>query len=582
MASPGPLPHLWIQGHAQTEDFHRSGGGHKKIRDVERRAHGTALLKELREAVEEFERLRDDQDLTLDELRALGVVLVLEGADAAFPLKVRSLDSTTRHKSPRPQWLLLSVIPATDVRPERAQVWVSDEYRSRFLALFEDYLGKTTKEKKNPKNLELVANIGRIRRAVLNDLWQSKEPPPTQGTYWWELWLRRTDDALDRVRTYAGVIGAEVAVRSLTLNDRTVVWINARWQDLQGLPFTDVPLAEIRQPEFVDAIQDLSRDDQQELADDLVRRLQPRDDPSAPAVCHLDTGVRRSHALLSGSLAEADVHSVVGSPGGADVDGHGTAMAGLALFGPLDVPLLSTAPIVLEHRLESVKMLPDPGRAENDPLAYGLITAQAVAQPEATVARPRVFCMPITTKADGNDGEPTLWSASVDALAAGTDIGQADNGIQLLGAPDPAAARLLLVSGGNVAVTDFQPDYRAACDVSMVQDPAQAWNALTVGACTDLDETPSSPDFAGWAPLAERGDVSPYSRTSTFFDGKWPIKPEICLEGGNVLTDGAGDYAVDHPLVSLATTDARDDSALGAANATSAATAQAARLAALV
>jgi hypothetical protein len=53
------------------------------------------------------------------------------------------------------------------------------------------------------------------------------------------------------------------------------------------------------------------------------------------------------------------------------------------------------------------------------------------------------------------------------------------------------------------------------------------------------------------------------------------------MEGGNVLSDGATDFVGDHPAVSVRTADARDDLALGSANATSAATAQAARLAAL-
>jgi hypothetical protein len=53
------------------------------------------------------------------------------------------------------------------------------------------------------------------------------------------------------------------------------------------------------------------------------------------------------------------------------------------------------------------------------------------------------------------------------------------------------------------------------------------------------------------------------------------------MEGGNVLFDGTDAWHERHPLLSLRTTDARDDLALGSANATSAATAQAARLAAL-
>ena len=62
-------------------------------------------------------------------------------------------------------------------------VWVSDEYRAKFLELFEDYLTKDT-DAGNARNRELVANIGRIRAAVLEDLWQSegsRMPPVPAG-----------------------------------------------------------------------------------------------------------------------------------------------------------------------------------------------------------------------------------------------------------------------------------------------------------------------------------------------------------------------------------------------------------------
>jgi len=51
------------------------------------------------------------------------------------------------------------------------------------------------------------------------------------------------------------------------------------------------------------------------------------------------------------------------------------------------------------------------------------------------------------------------------------------------------------------------------------------------------------------------------------------------MEGGNLLTDGT-DFHDGHPLLTVRTTSARDDLALTSANATSAATAQAARIAA--
>jgi hypothetical protein len=575
------LAHLLVRDRADTYDFTRSGRGDPRVRPVEARTHGVSMRCQLDTALGEIDEERQAVDLDEEELRALGSIVVLEGEDPAYPLRLDSLEQLSRHrKKPKvPKWLVLSVLPAGDAEDdrERAQVWVADTYRGAFLAQFEKYVATAEGEGK-PKNAELVANVGRIRRAILRDLWQSDGEPPTSGRLWWELWLRREVGATDLLRRYAADRELRVVERALALHDRVVVWVEADWQDLEALPFTSVPLAEIRRPEFVETIEDLTRPDQEELAEDLADRLRPAGE-SAPAVCHLDTGIRRTHVLLTGSLSEADVHSVVPGPIG-DAQNHGTQMAGLALLGPLDDPLLASSTVHLRHRLESVKLLPDSEGDAHDPLAYGVVTAEAVALPEATVARQRVFCMPITKESE-RPGEPTLWSASVDALASGVDIDSSNNGIALLGAPDPDAARLIVISAGNVVGFDAA-DYLSACDLAHVEEPAQAWNALTVGAHTDLDDLPTDPAFSGWRALGEAGDLSPHSRTSVRFPRrKWPLKPDICMEGGNVLTDGADDFHESHPLLSVRTTDARDDLALSSTFATSAATAQAARLAAV-
>ena len=247
---------------------------------------------ELREALGEQDQARDQLEPSLEELRALGVIVVLEGADGTYPLRVDSLQRFSQHrKEPqRPQWLLLSVTPATADLPERAMVWISDEYRARFLKLFEDYLAQTSAGGQ-PRNRELVANIGQIRNAVLDDLWQSGGSPPSHGRHWWELWLRPMPDALDVLRRDAEIRGARLADRTLSLPDRTVAWVEAEWDQLRALPFTQAPIAEIRRPEFIDTVEDLTEDEQDELAADLVNRVTPPT-PDAPAVCHLDTGVR--------------------------------------------------------------------------------------------------------------------------------------------------------------------------------------------------------------------------------------------------------------------------------------------------
>lgn len=551
------------------------------MRDVERRAHGRARKHELESALEHLDQQREAMELGEEELRALGVIVVLEGADARYPLRLDSLEQLSRHTlvAKRPKWLLLAVAPAAGDEPERAVVWVSDEYRAAFLRLFEQFLEEET-EGGHARHRELVANIGRITDATLASLWQSAGAPPTSGDVWWELWLRPTGEELTHLQTYASARGLLLSRRVLRFDDRTVAWLRGSWDSLQALPFTAVPLAEIRRPEIADTVEDLERGDQEELVGDLVSRVAATADPDAPVICHLDTGVRRTHALLAQSIHENDVHSIV-DEFGIDTRNHGTPMAGLALLGPLDDLVLGTDPVELRHRLESVKILYD-GSQEHDPLTYGVATAAAVALPEAAAAgRRRVFCMPVTCEAD-NPGQPSLWSASIDALAAGTDIARADAGIELLGGPDADASRLFVISAGNVSPATMTADYRGICDVSPVEDPAHAWNALTVGAYTDLTHMPSDPGLAGWSPLAVEGDISPHSRTSLTFGSRvWPIKPDICMEGGNVLYDGTRDMHPSHPLLSLRTTDSRDDLAIASANATSAATAQAARLAAL-
>ncbi len=572
------LPHLWVRNRAEDRAFTRAGGGgDPKIRPVEHRTHGRALTNQVNTTLADHDA-RLAQPTLDEELRSTGAIIVLEGADASFPLRIESLERLTQHrKTPRrPQWLLLSVTAAGEHKPEQATVWVSDEYRARFLALFEQYLQKTSTGGQ-PMNRQLMANIARIRSAVLEDLWQSAGEPPVHGAHWWELWLHRTADGIQLLRRYADGAGLALATRTLALGDRDVAWISATWQQLRSLPFTAVPLAEIRRPEFIETIDDLPRHEQDELAQDLAARVQAAGAP-APAVCHLDTGVMHTHQLLSASLADTDTHAIAGLPPLGDGN-HGTLMAGLALYGPLDGLLLEGGPIVLRHRLESVNMLPDT-LAGNDPLAYGAVTAESVALPESTAAgRSRVFCMPITAVPD-SPGEPTLWSAAVDALASGVDVASSDTGIEVLGTPDPDQARLFVISAGNVG--ELQTDYRAACDASVIEDPAHAWNALTVGAHTELTRVPQDPSFDGWSALAAGGDISPFSCTSLLFATRtWPVKPDICMEGGNALTDGAEDFDDCHPLLSLHSTDTDHDLALGLVNATSAATAQAARLAAL-
>ena len=160
-------------------------------------------------------------------------------------------------------------------------------------------------------------------------------------------------------------------------------------------------------------------------------------------------------------------------------------------------------------------------------------------------------------------GRPSSSSA-VDQLAYGDETGR----------------RPFFLSAGNIRSDIYPINYLNENDVQQVESPAQAWNAVTVGACTEKTAI-TDPGYEHWTPITE-GDISPTSRTSVLFGRQWPIKPDIVLEGGNMASDGGGPGRWLNDLVML-TIDHRINTRLFTTiQETSAATALAARLGAQV
>jgi len=140
--------------------------------------------------------------------------------------------------------------------------------------------------------------------------------------------------------------------------------------------------------------------------------------------------------------------------------------------------------------------------------------------------------------------------------------------------------RLLVISAGNVTRPDAEHLDRS--DTEAVHDPAQAWNALTVGAFTEKAVV-TDPSWHGWSPVASPGDLSPWSSTSVSFADGWPIKPDVVFEGGNVVRNGRGEVDFPVPDLSLLSTYFRPaEKSFVLSWATSAATAQVARMAGII
>lgn len=539
--------------------------GYSNFRQIERRAHGEALVAQIQSIAEEVETLsaeRQAQNLPAE----VSMVLQVD-TEPTFELSANDLYALT--SGTKSKVLFAHPERTTDGRKyTRALLHVPYGELSALAEKCRRYAQDQT-DRGNVPN-QWVANLRRIARAALRSLWTDTEPfPEDNAPQWWELWVRRDDHA------WAGFEYHRIAQNLLSKGDRLVlpehyvVIVQATRAQLEASIDILNSLAEVRRARTCHLeLSHLSGDEQHEWLELAASRIQPPPD-NAPAVCLLDTGINRGHPLLGKVLAEDDNYTLFADGDPSDSDpglGHGTPMAGLAAFGDLNTLALGTAPWPQLHRLEGVKTF-DQNR-EVEPSNYGSVTVQAVHTPEIDHSdRARVFCLALTVKAD-HDGRPSSWSAAIDALAFGAEE------------PDEPK-RLFVVAAGNADAFDPAYAYPGTNERSPIQDPAQAWNAITVGALTHRDRVlENDPESTLLTTLAPEGALSPHSRTSLHWDPHWPIKPEIVIEGGNLAEHLALGIERRDSLDLLSTSKLITQRPLVPFRATSAATALASRLAA--
>ena len=561
--------HFILDGVTETEPYRPVAGGGVRpaISERDRAEHSSLLRRQL-------DVVRVGAELAREAQRGAGMQdgVGLQVEFESFPEVDLAFESLARERSG---------IELLNVRDEDkktlATVFVPDGKLEHFERLIRDYFTRNRNRADVVRdNRRLVDAIQQIRAASLQALWTDSPelfPNPDEGSVWWEVWLpvRRDRDAVTAAfRNRAGAQGIEVAQGELNFPERTVLMARASVRQMRRSMVTLNSIAELRRPkETADFFDSLERDEQTEWLDDLLDRARfavEADD--TPYACLLDTGVNRGHRLLAPALNANDLHTVEPGWGTDDADGHGTEMAGLALAGDLNELLAGTDPVEIDHRLESVKLIPQDGVPGAGPRHHGYLTVEAVARPEVTAPfRRRVFGMAVTARDDRDRGRPSAWSAAIDSLAVDFD-------------GDGANPRLLVVSAGNVRDSNAWSDYPDSNDTDGVHDPAQAWNALTVGACTDLVRI-TEPDAGGYSPIAPEGGLSPFSTTSLTWDRHWPLKPDVVFEGGNAAKDQLS--AVSLPSLRLLTTHHLPANRLfTTTNATSAATALASRFTARI
>ena len=558
--------HFILEGTAETERFRspQQRGGNTSIPDRNRGQHGDALMRQLEVLRPQLVNAREAQEAAgLEE--GFGLRVEFE----SFPDIELAFESLARERSGIE---LLNV--RHDEQRTLATVFVPDGKLETFENLIHAYLDESKDTKSGPKNRKLLNAISDIRAATLNALWTDDPavlPATDEENLWWEVWLPvRRDQAATtgRFKQLAEGLGFQLAPGELQFPERTVLLAFGSAAQMKQSVLTLNSIAELRRAketaEFFDA---LTPEEQPAWLDDLRARLTvPSHDTDVPHVCLFDTGVNHGHPLIAVGLATPDLHTVEPGWGTNDGDGHGTEMAGLALAGNLTEALVSQEPLDVAHRLESVKLLPEDGANGGDARHYGYLTTEAVARPEITAPhRRRLYSMAVTARDNRDRGRPSAWSAAIDRLAVDSE-GQSET------------PRLFVVAAGNVKDPNAWAEYPASNTTDGIHDPGQSWNALTVGAATELVQI-TDHDAGGFQPIASAGGLSPFSTTSATWKANWPLKPDVVLEGGNAAKDALG--AVGMPSLSLLTSNSKPEERLfTTTNATSAASAMAARMAA--
>ncbi len=446
-----------------------------------------------------------------------------------------------------------------------ATVYISNDKRSYIASKLDDYI-ENDQSPGVPKNEKLVNSIADIKQALLESFWTDSAPMPGDSSEHIEVWLNSdTEETLHGFIESCEEFGISSTSGSIIFPDRRVLVVNASKQQLEQLYQNTPYIAEYRKAkESAAFFLQLEPEEQADWAQDLRARLKLPEN-SDVSICILDTGVNNGHVLLEPLLSSEDQHAAEEDWGAQDHHGHGTLMAGLAAYGNLKTALESQTEVEIGHVLESGKILPPNGSTEHR--LFGDTTDRAISRAsEAAPFRKRILCLAVTADDHRDRGRPSSWSGYVDMSAAGVSDEQ---------------KKLFIISAGNTPWDNNPEAYPNQQSLESIQDPAQAWNAITVGAFTDLVDFDSQ-KYPGHQSLAPQGGLSPHSSSSTSWDSKWPLKPDILMEGGNLAVHN-GEVVGPCDEHFLLTTFYRPiERSFEGINATSAATAQAAWIAAQI
>ena len=253
----------------------------------------------------------------------------------------------------------------------------------------------------------------------------------------------------------------------------------------------------------------------------LILQPPPAD---ARAVCIIDSGIQEGHSLLAASIDTVMSRCFLpGTPPDEVADyvnlgGHGTRVAGAALFGP-EIPTSGSfqSPFWIQNArvLGRDKKLPD----ETHP---PLLLRTVVRHFQGGIHRTRIFNHSIAGSVPARRERMSAWAAEIDQLSHSSDV-------------------LIIQAVGNLERSSRHPNNPGLAEhlnagrlypeflhepSSRLANPAQSLQALAVGSIA-LEAFRLGPV----ASLADAGHPSPFTRSGP---GLWDsIKPDVVEVGGD-------------------------------------------------
>ena len=548
------MKHYDISYAGKEEDYKGKGFGERNLPARDDR-HVDEILSQYREAIAQDEEAM--KRAGIEETRG-GYYLKFQNA-ADYDFALTSLDCKSIGH-------IVSVSEQENAEGKlvtSAVLYLKKEKKNWLNKKASEYKTQTTK-KGNKRNMALIDTIDHVSAVTVESLWRGKGNMPEVEREWVELWFEE-DDA-DVVLQHLVHLGIEHKERSLKFPERVVVLAYVNRRDLEHIFYASSTFVRISSvPTLAGFIADECEVGQKDWMDIILQQFR-YDRIHDKYLCLLDSGVVKDHPMLLPVLANEDRFVVNPNWGVNDVKRHGTLMAGLATYGDLTEIVHNARGVEPGYRLCSVKVLPNDGQTLKE--FWADYTKQAVSLAEighGQMPEIMAYCMAVAEVNGYSDGTPSSWSGALDQICCGED----------------GLRRLFIQCAGNIDDDRDFMMYPHSNALRGVVNPGQAWNALTVGAYTEKCNAFDEQDQQ-LVVVAQKDSLSPYTTTSMSWGKQSPIKPEVVMEGGNRTRDLQGTNR--HRDLELLTTGTQAffDRPFALINATSAATALAARYASMV